>query len=234
MWSFAEFPGTYLTSITDAIRQVQIGEAPGAHRSFEMWWLAGQGTDNAMWMGGCHPNTETVTPTSPFVEIHEVTSAVPYLLHTQYALNSQRYGEATWATTNREAGVIGVELRAATNPIDIRSGDFKDRVNRRRVFKTQPISFTVTNADVDIITPTTGKQIYAYGIVVYSNSTGTLHLEAPTTDIAPVTLQAGEGYKAWVNPPNYLFKPQQGSPMSLSTPDTMTVRGWVAYWEDDN
>jgi hypothetical protein len=233
-WSFAEFPGTYLTSVADAIRQVAFGQAPDTHQSVEAHLRVGQGADNAIWSGMSKVNTaETVTPGSGFTEIHEVTLATPDgIVQSQYRLGTATLADATWTTTNREGGIIAVELRAATNPIDVREHDLLTLRRRRRTFKTAPISIN-TAADNLIFTTTANKQAFIYGIYLVSEGTVTVMLETPTTDYAPIPLQAGEGYKQWVDPPGFILLPLRDSTFEINLNAAVQVDGWVAYWEED-
>jgi hypothetical protein len=234
IWSFAEFPGTYLTSIDDAIRQIQTGESPPTHNSGEVYFMEGQGASNAMWFGMSHVGTETVAQGTGYTEIHEVAGTVPNeVLSTGYRLGSARLADADWTALNpHEAATIGVELRAATNPIDWRVGDLLTPRRKGRVFRTAPINRAAIG-DYDIFAVTSGKVARVYGIVVVSAGTVTFHIEGPTTDTAPISLQAGEGYKLWVDPPAFIYSPLKNAVMSLSPDSTAQLSGWVAYWEDD-
>lgn len=235
-WSFAEFSGTYLTSLEDAIRQVRFGDSPTNHRTTEVGFLAGQSSDNAIWTGMSKQGSETVSPGTGMTEIHEVAiTGVLETLQTQYRLGTQRQVDATWTTANKEGGMIGVELRAATQPIDWRYGDLRERVDKSLTYRTGVINVS-TSGDTDILTVTNDKQAHIYGIVLYAEGTVTILLENPTKDYAPVVLHAGEGYRQWVDPPGYLFLPVKsgvGSTFGVSLDAAVAVKGWFAYWEDD-
>ena len=195
--------------------------------------MEGQGSSNAIWMGMSHVGTETVTSGTGYTEIHEIAATGPNeVVTTQYRLGSARLADADWGSALHEAAVCAVELRAATNPIDWRESDLLVPKNKGRVFKTAVIS-RAASGDYDIFAVTSGKIARVYGIVVISAGTVQLHLEGPTTDTAPIMLQAGEGYKAWVDPPAFIFQPLKNAVCSLSPDSAAQISGWVAYWEDD-
>ena len=174
-----------------------------------------------------------IGPHPVITEIHEVAQTGPNAqIQSEYALGPMRRLGGYWTGTSREAGVIGVELRAADNPIDLHPSDLLRPKNRGRVFKTAPISIN-TAADNLIFTVGESKAAYIYGIFLVSEGTVTVMMESPTTDVAPVTLQAGEGYKLWVDPPASHFHPLREATFEINLDSAVQVDGWVAYWEED-
>lgn len=232
-WSFAEFPGTHLTSISDAIRQVVYGESPDTHLSFEAHLRAGQNSDNAIWSGTYKVGTETITPGTGYTEIHEVAQTGPNAqIQSQYRLGTARLADGSWTTTSREAGVIAVELRAATNPVDYSLSDFRDPIRRRRVFKTAIIDES-TAADNLIFTTASNKQAHIYGIYLIAEGTVTATMERPTTDMAPIQLTTGTAYSQWVDPPGSIMEILRDTTFEINLSAAVQISGWVAYWEDD-